>query len=587
MYSIDAMYKIRSMHRPIVPSAGHDGDGRSARAGKVLLLTAALCSGMAVSSSAQAGSSYLAVWSSDKQNDDQRLNTDFLAIIDVDPRSASYGKVVNTAAVRHLTGTNLLNDLGFTGPLGLTTKYRLPAQGIPSNVLNEAHHMSHEPVVVGGRRLLFLGGLISGNVFRCDVTDPLQIPSCPLITAARDVQNFSGVDDFAQLPNGNLLVTYMGAKNLTTPGGLVELGRGGSVKGEYAAAKAGGPIRYQPSVNGVTDTGLLAHPHGIDVRPDLNLVVTSDYADPLSLATSATVDAATEDMGTTVRFWKLSDLAGGPTSVAQLPVGNGREKLFQNNASEGVMSVALAHLRRHKGVFAATMGGGAIWYAPDATASPPKFRLIYRVGPGAAAAVFTLTPDDRYLLQPVQGTWSPGDAVYNRDYPGEHSRRLLALDIEGLLAAGDDVKCAAPPVKVAADGIIQLIPARNNGADDCPKVTGELNLDSAANFATHGGPHFVAFNHETRRIAVENYFVQLTPFNLPGTHEAGDDRICMGRLSQTGELSLDRAFKDELSGKPCVSMDRPMSYLWPNHGRTGAAKPHAMAFIDVDDWQRY
>ena len=30
-------------------------------------------------------------------------------------------------------------------------------------------------------------------------------------------------------------------------------------------------------------------------------------------------------------------------------------------------------------------------------------------------------------------------------------------------------------------------------------------------------------------------------------------------------------------------MDRPVSYLWPNHGRTGAAKPHAMAFINVDE----
>ena len=54
----------------------------------------------------------------------------------------------------------------------------------------------------------------------------------------------------------------------------------------------------------------------------------------------------------------------------------------------------------------------------------------------------------------------------------------------------------------------------------------------------------------------------------------------------TGDLVLDRAFKDELTGEPCVSMDRPKSYLWPNHGRTGAAKPHAVAFIDVDDWQR-
>ena len=43
----------------------------------------------------------------------------------------------------------------------------------------------------------------------------------------------------------------MGAKNLTTPGGLVELALDGRVVGEYQAAKPGGPPRYMPSVNGV------------------------------------------------------------------------------------------------------------------------------------------------------------------------------------------------------------------------------------------------------------------------------------------------------------------------------------------------
>ena len=140
------------------------------------------------------------------------------------------------------------------------------------------------------------------------------------------------------------------------------------------------------------------------------------------------------------------------------------------------------------------------------------------------------------------------------------------------------------PGEENADSLIQLIPARNNGAADCPKVTGELNLNSQANFATHGGPHFVAFDHETRRVATPNYFVQLTPFNLPGTHEEGDLRVCMARLTHDGRLIIDTAFKDELTGRPCVSMDRPMTYNWPNHGQTGAAKPHAMAFIDGEDW---
>jgi hypothetical protein len=563
------------------------------------LLPAVLACILTAPWSALAGSSYLAVWSSDEETDDKPsvLNTDFLAIIDADPRSRTYGKVVNTASMESVPGTNLLNDLGLTGPLGLTAKYGLPATGIPSDALNEAHHMTHEPIVIGNHSYLYMGGLISANIFRCDVVDPLHIPTCPLVTTAKDVTNFSGIDDFLHAPNGDVLVTYMGAKNLTTPGGLVEIDLDGAVVGEYAAAKSGGPTRYIPSVNpdpdlnGETDTGLLAHPHGLDARPDLDLLVTSDYADPLSLATSPTLQGDKEDCGTTVRFWKLSDLKAGPTAIAQLPVGKGREGYFRYNAPEGVMSVALTHLHEHKGVFATTMGGGSIWYAPDATAAEPEFRLIYRIGPGASAPVFLVTPDDRFLVQPIQGVLSPDDpppadlkrSAYNRDYDGEHSRRVIVLDIQKLLRAQTLVKCDAPAVKTDADGVIQRIKARNNGAEDCPTVTGTLNLDSPQNFATHSGPHFVAFDHETRRVAASNYFVQLTPFELPGLHEDGDHRVCMARLTHTGELVLDTAFKDELTGRPCVSMDRPKSYHWPNRGRTGAAKPHAMAFINLDD----
>ena len=96
------------------------------------LLTAVFACALAAPWSALAGSSYLAVWSSDKGTDDRPgvLNTDFLAIIDADPRSRTYGKVVNTASMQSVPGANLLNDLGFTQALGLTIKYGLPATGI-------------------------------------------------------------------------------------------------------------------------------------------------------------------------------------------------------------------------------------------------------------------------------------------------------------------------------------------------------------------------------------------------------------------------------------------------------------------------
>src|SRR5215472_11312716 len=149
---------------------------------KSWLFSGALACALAASWAACAGSSYLAVWSSDKETDDRPgvLNADFLAIIDADPRSRTYGRVVNTASMQSVPGANLLNDLGFTDALDLTTKYGLPATGIPSDALNEAHHMTHDPIVIGRHSYLYMGGLISANVFRCDVMDPLHIPTCPL-----------------------------------------------------------------------------------------------------------------------------------------------------------------------------------------------------------------------------------------------------------------------------------------------------------------------------------------------------------------------------------------------------------------------
>ena len=142
-----------------------------------------------------------------------------------------------------LAGANLLNDLGFTGPLGLTTKYSLPAKR--HSVERTQRSPSHDARADHGRSApLSLSG-------RTDQRQRVPLrrgrpaarsPPAPWITTAQDVENFSGIDDFAQLPNGNLLVTYMGAKDLTTPGGLVELRRNGSVVQEYAAARGAARI---------------------------------------------------------------------------------------------------------------------------------------------------------------------------------------------------------------------------------------------------------------------------------------------------------------------------------------------------------
>jgi hypothetical protein len=45
------------------------------------------------------------------------------------------------------------------------------------------------------------------------------------------------------------------------------------------------------------------------------------------------------------------------------------------------------------------------------------------------------------LILPVAGIEGPGDAVYDRDYRGEHSRRVVVLDLRPLENAGSSVQC--------------------------------------------------------------------------------------------------------------------------------------------------
>jgi DNA-binding transcriptional LysR family regulator len=73
----------------------------------------------------------------------------------------------------------------------------------------------------------------------------------------------------------------------------------------------------------------------------------------------------------------------------------------------------------------ASMCGGTLYYTPDITVANPVFQEVYDFGPCTGASVFTLTPDDRFLIMPIAGIQSPGDPVYDRDYSGEHSRRVV------------------------------------------------------------------------------------------------------------------------------------------------------------------
>ncbi len=482
-------------------------------------------------------SKYLAVWTGDEDGADP----DFLTIIDADERSPSYGKVVNTAQVLAIPGAHLLAVTGF----GNTPS------DFPSSRLNEPHHISER---LNRDKQLFAGGLISGNIFRFDLNDPLHIPPPVLVVRYTATSKYSGVDDIHLLPNGNLLATFMGAGGstippaLTTPGGLVEFSSDGKFIKEYDATLPTGPVHYRTSAN----TGPLANPHGIDLREDLNLIITSDYADPVSLATSTEKDQH-QALRSTVRIWDLAQRK--LEKIVQVPDGPRKEKNVIHEEPEGLMSVGLLHGKDHKGAFTASMCGGTLYYSPDVTVADPVFTEVYDFGGCTGASIFMITQDDHYLVLPVSGIRAPGDE--EGFDPKINARRVVAFDIKPLLHAGP-VACSE----------------KNLEAADCPKITGEVNLDSELNFKTHGGPHVVALDADESRLAVADYFVDFTKgFGLPGTGSNGDHRVYIIKR-QGGQLVLDKNFKDEIDHQPGVNFNRTR---W-SHGETGNAKPHGLIF---------
>jgi len=168
----------------------------------------------------------------------------------------------------------------------------------------------------------------------------------------------------------------------------------------------------------------------------------------------------------------------------------------------------------HDGAFSAAMCGGVLFYSPDITldgntpnvygGTGPYWRAVYDVGPCTGVSYFNITDDDRFLILPISGIESPasidadGAVEFDRDYPREHSRRVLTVDIRPLISKGHadtaatKIQCdfEAPDANRTANTTLGLPATRadesggvsavfnilrhNNEADDCPRIRGAV-----------------------------------------------------------------------------------------------------------------
>lgn len=216
-----------------------------------LALVSSLLGTPAVSAELTAGvpNHSLFVWAGDRD----KKGNDFLLVIDADPRSPKFGRMI----------TSLETDQKTVRPHH--TEYTMPASG-----------------------MLFANDHDAGRSFIFDLRNPLH-PS--VVTSFNDMGGFAHPHSYLRLPNGNVLATFqhdhatMHSASRGKSGGLVEIDDRGKL------------VRAVSNADPAFADALLM-PYGLVVLPKIDRVVSTNSSmhndDVLS--------------GTTYQVWRLSDL---------------------------------------------------------------------------------------------------------------------------------------------------------------------------------------------------------------------------------------------------------------------------------------
>jgi hypothetical protein len=192
---------------------------------------------------------YLFAWTGDEKSQ----GNDFLAVIDADPNSSNYGKLITTLGTDQQT-VRIHH-----------TEYVMPASG-----------------------MLFANDHDVGRTFIFDVNDPLH-PK--VVTSFTDMAGYMHPHSFVRLPDGNVIATFqhaMGRRDsgkLGATGGLVEINDRGNVVRSASTADPAFP-------------DALLMPYGVAVLPEQDRIVSTNSSmhDPDLLS------------GVTYQVWRLSDL---------------------------------------------------------------------------------------------------------------------------------------------------------------------------------------------------------------------------------------------------------------------------------------
>jgi selenium-binding protein 1 len=374
----------------------------------------------------------LYIWAQDQAH----IAPDFLAVINFDEGSSNYGKVITTVPVPP-----------------------------PGNIGNEPHHCHLNST----KTILGCGGLLSllkgqNGIFFFDVANATN----PRFLFSTKAIESSITADFLPIENGGFLITQMGAADGTAPGRVAEFD--GSL--HFVANHIGTSLVQEwpstPPLDGF-------NPHGISSRPDLNLMMTSDFILPTSMLVGPPV------LRGSVRIWDYRALT--ITKTIQLNAPDGGPAL-------GTMDVKML----------------------------PKDPRGY----GYALGMFD---GHIYLIDPVAGT---GMAAFDCATVTPHVDTQVTGGMGQMLAtpqSGDRL-------------IFCLFQAGQVGMLDTTDRANLKQL-SVVSFGKDAGPHNIVLSSDENRLVVTDYFLTAGIINFEGNHKAHVLKVTHDTLSEDTRFNLD------------------------------------------------
>jgi hypothetical protein len=351
---------------------------------------------------------HLFVWAGDQS----RGHPDFLVVINFDEHSSHYGEIVKTVP--------------------------LPGPGAAGN---EPHHVG----LSRDGKVLATGGLLSvlkgqPEIFFFDVSEPEEAKFISSVNPPLS----SITDDFEPLPGGGFLVTMMGGPQGHAPGRVVEFNKDLQVVAEHP---------QNPPEEGF-------NPHGIATRPELNLMVTSDFICPASTLNAV---AGGLDLRGSIRIWDLERReilrtveipnAGGTIDVKLIPrdpigraytAGMLDDKLYLVDTRHGTAtpvfdfgSIAkggwpqLMRLTRDgRRLFVTMNQAGKVVMFDTSDPSAPRVLSILDLGPIAGPHYLRLTQDERRLV--ISDYFLNEDSFGKVHAEGDHKIRVAKVSHDTL-----------------------------------------------------------------------------------------------------------------------------------------------------------